>query len=167
MQSNEVSQYGPSASSASANKPAPPIFRIVWQIIRASGLAQWTAAFAVLFVIVALTVSMAEPEIGTFPNAAWLMFQVVTTIGLGDYTCTSVIGRVATIILSLYSVFFLALITGTLVSYCQEIMRIRRDESVAHFIDQLEHLDELDEDQLRELSEKVRKFKASHQRLTS
>ena len=85
------------------------------------------------------------------------MFQVVTTIGLGDYTCASVVGRIAAILLSIYSVFFLALITGAVVSYCQERMRARRNESVAHFIHQLEHLPELSHEELVELSEKVKK----------
>ena len=43
-------------------------------------------------------------------------------------------------------------------SYCQESLAARRDESVARFIDQLEHLDELSPDELAALSEKVRKI---------
>ena len=88
------------------------------------------------------------------------MFQVVTTIGLGDFTCTSLLGRGAAIVLSVYSVFFLALITGVVVSYCSERMNARRDESVAQFIDQLEHLPELSRDELAELSEKVKRIDA-------
>ena len=89
------------------------------------------------------------------------MFQVVTTIGLGDYTCVSVVGRVVAIVLSVYSVFFLALITGAVVSYCQERMRAQRNESVAKFIDQLEHLPERSHEELVALSEKVKKFNMS------
>lgn len=75
---------------------------------------------------------------------------------LGDFTCTSLVGRGAAIVLSVYSVFFLALVTGAVVSYCQERMAARRDESVAHFIDQLEHLPELSRVELAGLSEKVK-----------
>ena len=68
--------------------------------------------------------------------------------------------RGAAIVLSVYSVFFLALITGVVVSYCSERMAARRDESVAQFIDQLEHLPELSRDELAELSEKVKRIDA-------
>ena len=95
-----------------------------------------------------------------FDNAMWLCFQVVTTIGLGDYTAMSVVGRFVIVVLSLYSVFFLALITGTVVSYCTERMNARRGESVAEFITQLEHLPELSHEELVDLSDKVKKFKA-------
>ena len=139
------------------NNPAPMRIRTILPVIRAAGLISWTVVFVAIYCVAVLAVSFAEPSIGGFSNAAWLMFQVVTTIGLGDFTCTSAIGRIATVVLSVYSVFFLALITGAVVSYCQERMKARRNESVAHFIDQLEHLPELSHDELVDLSEKVKR----------
>jgi len=132
--------------------------RTIWLIIRAAGLVSWTVAFVVLFLIASILVAAFEPGIGGFGNAAWLMFQVVTTIGLGDYTCVSVAGRICAILLSVYSVFYLALITGAVVSYCQERMRARRNASVAQFIDRLQHLPDLSHEELVELSEKVKEF---------
>lgn len=146
-----------------SNRPAAPLkFRAVLPVIRAAGLIPWTAAFIALFLVATLAVSMSEPAIGGFGNAAWLMFQVVTTIGLGDFTCTSLVGRVAAIVLSVYSVLFLALVTGVIVSYCLERMQARRNASVAHFIDQLEHLPDLSSEELAELSEKVKRFDRKH-----
>lgn len=132
-------------------------FRAIWPVIRAAGLVPWAIAFVVLFLVASFVVAQFEPNIGGFGNAVWLMFQVVTTIGLGDFTCTSIVGRIAAIVLSLYSVLFLALITGAVVSYCTERMNARRNASVAQFLDQLEHLPELSHEELVELSEKVKK----------
>lgn len=132
-------------------------FRAIWPVIRAAGLVPWAIAFIVLFLVASFVVARFEPNIGGFGNAVWLMFQVVTTIGLGDFTCTSIVGRIAAIVLSLYSVLFLALITGAVVSYCTERMNARRNASVAQFLDQLEHLPELSHEELVELSEKVKK----------
>ena len=132
---------------------------ILWPIIRAAGLVPWAISFVILFVLASILVAVFEPNVEGFLNATWLMFQVVTTIGLGDYTCASAIGRIAAIVLSVYSVFFLALITGAVVSYCQERMRAHRNASVAQFIDQLEHLPELSPEQLTDLSEKVKRLR--------
>lgn len=132
-------------------------YRAIWPVIRAAGLVPWAIAFVVLFLVASFVVAQFEPGIGGFGNAVWLMFQVVTTIGLGDFTCTSIVGRIAAIVLSLYSVLFLALITGAVVSYCTERMNARRNASVAQFLDQLEHLPELSHEELVELSEKVKK----------
>ncbi len=146
----------------SFSQGAPLKFRAVWPVIRAAGLVPWTVAFVLLFLVATFAVGACEPNLGGFGNAAWLMFQVVTTIGLGDFTCTSAIGRAAVVVLSAYSVLFLALVTGAVVSYCQERMAAQRNESVAHFIDQLEHLPELGPGELAELSEKVKRFAREH-----
>jgi len=141
-----------------ATATQPLKIRMILPVIRAAGLVTWSVAFVILFLVASTLVTVFEPGIGNFGNAAWLMFEVVTTIGLGDFTCVSAVGRCVVVVLSLYSVFFLALITGAVVSFCQESMNVRRNESVAHFIDQLEHLPELSHEELVDLSEKVKKF---------
>ena len=137
-------------------------FRAIGPVIKAAGLVPWTIMFVALFLIASVVVAVTEPAVGGFGNAAWLMFQVATTIGLGDFTCVSLAGRVLAVMLSVYSVFFLALITGAVVSYCSERMHARRGESVAAFLYQLEHLPELSHEELVELSEKVKNFERTH-----
>ena len=143
---------------ASGNRKSGLKLRAIGPVIRAAGLVPWTIAFVALFLICAVVVTLFEPNVDGFENALWFMFQVVTTIGLGDYTAVSFAGRIAAVLLSIYSVFYIALITGAVVSYCSERMNARRSESVAQFLDQLEHLPELSKEELIELSEKVKRF---------
>ncbi|MBQ2681228.1 MAG: two pore domain potassium channel family protein [Eggerthellaceae bacterium] len=138
--------------------------RAIGLIIKASGLLPSTVAFVALFLVCSVLVALFEPNVNGFANSLWFMFQVVSTIGLGDFTATSFVGRAAAVVLSVYSVFFLALITGVVVSFCSERMRARRGESIAHFLDQLEHLPELSTEELAELSEKVKRFKGNAKR---
>ncbi|MBR2804279.1 MAG: two pore domain potassium channel family protein [Eggerthellaceae bacterium] len=138
--------------------------RAIGLIIKASGLLPSTIAFIALFLVCSVLVALFEPNVNGFANSLWFMFQVVTTIGLGDFTATSFVGRAAAVVLSVYSVFFLALITGVVVSFCSERMRARRGESIAHFLDQLEHLPELSTEELTELSEKVKSLKGTAKR---
>ncbi|MDO4533618.1 MAG: potassium channel family protein, partial [Coriobacteriia bacterium] len=133
----------PAVTATAAATPKMLLPRVLWQVIRAAGLMWWAVGFIIVYVIAVFLVNWAEPGFENAWDAAWLMFQVVTTIGLGDYTCVTAAGRVATVVLSLYSVFFLALLTGAVVSFCTESMRARRGTSVAEFIDQLERLPEL------------------------
>lgn len=138
--------------------------RAIGLIIKASGLLPSTIAFIALFLVCSILVALFEPNVNGFANSLWFMFQVVTTIGLGDFTATSFVGRAAAVVLSVYSAFFLALITGVVVSFCSERMRARRGESIAHFLDQLEHLPELSTEELTELSEKVKSLKGAAKR---
>ena len=141
------------------NEQARLKLRTIRTVIWAAGLKTWTTSFVVLFLISAILVTLFEPAVDGFGNAVWFLFQVVTTIGLGDYTATSVVGRLAAVVLSVYSVFYIALITGAVVSFCSERMRARLNQSVAHFIDQLEHLPDLSHDELVDLSERVKQFR--------
>ena len=165
LHDNENASEGARVDGARLNQAharrgdSPPLkFRAIGPVIRAAGLATWTIMFVALFLLASTIVWLSEPGIETLENSAWLMFQVVTTIGLGDFTCVSLAGRAAAVVLSTYSVLYLALITGAVVSYCQERMHARRNASVAHFLDQLEHLPELSHDELVELSEAAKRY---------
>ena len=131
--------------------------RILWQVVKAAGLLPVTAVFAVLFVVTSVVVWVFESDVSTFGDAAWFVFAVVTTVGLGDFTCGTAVGRLATIVMSLYSNFYLALVTGAVVSYCSKRLMAQKDESIAGFIDKLERLPELSHVELVEISEQVKK----------
>ena len=116
--------------------------RTVAAVIKASGLAPSAIAFAVLFFSAVFAVHATEPGVVSLGDAVWLCFQVVTTIGLGDFTSTTMVGRLAIMLLSAYSVFFLAIVTGAVVSYCSEVMRRDWDEDVSELLDELDRLPE-------------------------
>ena len=114
--------------------------------------------FIVLFLAAAAIVTIAEPDVGRLGDGMWLMFEVVTTMGIGDFMCETAVGRLAIAAMSLYSILFLALVTASAVNICQAIMLAHRDESVAHFIYQLEHLPDLSREELAEVSDKVKRI---------
>lgn len=150
-------KHAPEQKEQATIKPLGP--RIVWTIVRVSGLLPITMSFIAGFLLVSLLIAAVEPGIPTFGDAAWFLFTVIITIGLGDFTCVTLVGRLASAVLSLYSVFYLALITGTVVNYCSERLKAQRNESIAAFIDQLERLPELSHDELVALSEHIKRMR--------
>jgi voltage-gated potassium channel len=65
--------------------------------------------------------------------------------------------------LSVVGILFVAVITAAVVSYCNELMLARRNESLALYLDKLEHLDQLTQGELAELSRKVRRLRSSQE----
>ena len=53
----------------------------------------------------------------------------------------------------------MAVLTAAVVSYCNELMLARRNESLALYLDKLEHLDQLTQEELAELSHRVRRLR--------
>jgi hypothetical protein len=94
-----------------------------------------------------------------FGDALWCCFQSVTTIGYGDITVTSAVGRMIVVALSVVGILFVAVLTAAVVSYCNELMLARRNESLALYLDKLEHLDQLTQEELAELSHRVRRLR--------
>lgn len=134
-------------------------FRLIRAVMRNSGLSRAVWMFLAVFVGCSVLLALAEPGVGGFGNALWCCFEAATTIGFGDVPVEGMVGRIIVCVLSVVSIFFLAVLTASVVSYCSELMLARRNESLALFMDRLEHLDELSPEELKKLSAKVRALK--------
>jgi hypothetical protein len=128
-------------------------------ILRAAGLGYSAAVFAIVLLVCTIACWVAEPTIRTFEEAVWYSFQVVTTIGFGDLMAETFVGRVSSIILSMFSIFFLAVITGSVASFVAERIRMQAGDSMLEFGDKFEHLNELSPEELEDLSKQVREFR--------
>lgn len=121
------------------------------------------AAYGVFLLACCALFCLLEPE--TFPafgNAIWYAFQAITTIGFGDIVAHSAICRVITIVIGLSSLVVVALITGTVVNYYNEMMRMRNNSTIVAFDKQMKKLTELSPDELSELERDYRAFTKEH-----
>ena len=135
--------------------------KIFCSILKRTHADKIVTGFGMYFLISALVIMLAEPGIHRYGESIWYCFSVITTIGFGDFTAVTVIGRTASIILGLYGVIVLAIIPGIVATYYMEVVNFKNGDSGEAFMYKLEHLDELFKDELKEISEKVksRKFK--------
>ena len=69
-----------------------------------------------------------------------------------------------TILIGLSSLVVVALITGTVVNYYNEMMRLRKNESIMFFDEHMRKLTELSPDELSELERKYHDFTKGHRR---
>ena len=51
------------------------------------------------------------------------------------------------------------MLTGVAVNYCNTLIKMRQKDTMARFMDDLEHLEELDRDELADLSRRVREYR--------
>ena len=66
---------------------------------------------------------------GEYKNALWYCFAVVTTIGFGDMTAVSTVGRILTVVLGVYGIIVVALITSIIVNFYGEMKKTGTDEA--------------------------------------
>ena len=69
-----------------------------------------------------------EPAMPSFTDGLWYCFAIVTTIGFGDITAVSLIGRILSVILGIYGIIVVALITSIIVNFYGEVKKEPDDE---------------------------------------
>ena len=132
--------------------------RLLRSLFRVTGADKVFISYFIFFFISAIVIWIFEPHINKLADSLWYCFVASTTIGFGDYTAITIVGRIFTVILSIYSLGVVAIFTAVITSYFMESSKLKANESVRHFIDDLEHLDELSKEELKEISNKVKKF---------
>ena len=97
--------------------------RLIRKILRDTGADRILLGFLGFLLLSALVIWLCESGIHTYREALWYCFAVVTTIGFGDLTPTTSIGRVLSVILGLYGIVVVALITSIIVNFYGEMKK--------------------------------------------
>ena len=80
------------------------------------GLLLLIFSFSYLFTVL-------EENLSDYWDAVWYCFAIVTTIGFGDFTAVTLIGRVLSVILGIYGIVVVALITSVIVNFYGEMKK--------------------------------------------
>lgn len=136
--------------------------RLIKIILKRTGALKFLTTYIIIFAGVSIGVWIVEPNIKTPIDSVWYCFSVATTIGFGDITAVTILGRAMSIFLSICSILIIAVVPGIITSYYIESTKLKEQESIAKFLDDLEHLPELSKEDLQSLSEKVKKLSLIH-----
>lgn len=130
--------------------------RLLWKILKKMSVDKIITTYIALMIISSFLLARFEPQINNIFDGIWYCFISFTTIGFGDIVTTTVIGRIITVVIAIYGMFIVALITGVLVNYYQEINKIKLEESIEIFMDKLERLPELSKEELKLISDRIK-----------
>ena len=91
-----------------------------------------------LMVAISIMLMVVEDGFNNYGDALWYCFAVVTTIGFGDFTVTTIVGRMLSVILGIYGIIVVALITSIIVNFYNETSHHETDEEIKESIKQLD-----------------------------
>lgn len=131
--------------------------KLLWRILEMTQASRIMLGFILFVFLSAFGFTIVEPGIIRFGDGLWYCFAVFTTIGFGDFSAVTLPGRLLTVILGLYGILVVALIPGIIVSYFNEISRMKANSSITEFLDKLERLPELSKEELCEIAKEVKK----------
>lgn len=96
---------------------------ILREIVRKTYAAEIISGLLLLIVAFSYMLKFTDEAFPSFEDALWYCFAVVTTIGFGDLTPTTAIGRVLSVILGIYGIIVVALITSIIVNFYGEMKK--------------------------------------------
>ena len=132
--------------------------RMLFKAIKTAGADKIISGYLLWFLAAAIPIWIWEPNINSYGDSLWFCFASATSIGYGDFSAVTVVGRVITVLLSIYSVATIAVFTAVITSFFTDLARLRASDSAREFVDQLEHLPELSKEELEELSRRVKEY---------
>ena len=101
---------------------------ILLRIVRKTYAGEILLGMLLLIVSFSLVFMHNEENIHSFEDALWYCFAIVTTIGFGDFTAVTLVGRILTVILGIYGIVAVAILTSIIVNFYNEIKMIPTDD---------------------------------------
>lgn len=120
-------------------------------------------SYLIFVLLDAVFIWLVDPSVKSYVDSLWYCCSTISTAGYGDVVVTSFIGKIATVALMIYSILVVAIITGVVVNFYNQLIKIRQNGTIAEFVDKLERLPELSQEELADLSEKVIQFQKRRQ----
>lgn len=133
--------------------------RTLYLILKQTKADKILASYLLFVFIAAFLILIFDPGITTYGDALWYLYAVISTAGFGDIVVSSFLAKLVSLFVTIYSLIALAILTGVIVNFYNEILENRRSETISTFLDELERLPELSREELESLSKRVHKFR--------
>ena len=102
--------------------------KILSKILKKTGADKMLMSFVGFLFFDAFIIYICDPAVKTYGDAVWYCYDVISTTGFGDVVVSTPIGRVCSVLLSVYSILVIAIVTGVVVSFYTEIIKDKRIE---------------------------------------
>ena len=130
----------------------------IGKLLTHTGAIKIFFAYLIIMLVGGTLLIFIEPEVHGIFEGFYFCFVASTTIGFGDIVPVTLLGRIITMIVTLFGILTVAMVPGVVVAYYTEYLKIQEKETISTFLEKLENLPDLSREELTELSEKVKEF---------
>lgn len=118
----------------------------VYSILQTNGLDKLLIVTMIMLFLIPIPIILVEPEINTFPDALWWAIVTTTTVGYGDISPTTGLGRMLAVVLMLVGIGIIGTFTSAITSYFSKEKEQPHDKQVLQVIQAIEDLEHFTED---------------------
>ncbi len=134
-------------------------FKRTVAVLKRTGAIHIFWSFVAFLCIAAGILTVVEPNIHTYGDGIWYCFIASTTVGFGDLYAVTTLGRIITVLVTIYGIMVVAMVPGVVFTYYIEFVKLQEKETVSIFLEKLENLPSLSRNELESLSLQIKNLK--------
>ncbi|EIM07205.1 potassium channel subunit [Planococcus antarcticus DSM 14505] len=115
----------------------------VYKLLRTNGLDKVLIVAMVLLFLIPIPIVLLEPSINTFGDALWWAVVTTTTVGYGDISPETPIGRVLAVVLMLVGIGIIGTLTSAITSFFSNKNDLNHDKKILGVIQSIEEIENL------------------------
>lgn len=120
----------------------------VYRLLKTNGLDKVLLTAIILLFLVPIPIIFLEPSINTFPDALWWAIVTTTTVGYGDISPETPIGRILAIVLMLVGIGIIGTLTSAITSFFNKEDNKNHGKQILHILQAIEEADELNKEDI-------------------
>ncbi|ANU09891.1 ion transporter [Planococcus antarcticus DSM 14505] len=115
----------------------------VYKLLKTNGLDKILIVAMVLLFIIPIPIVLLEPSINTFGDALWWAVVTTTTVGYGDISPETPIGRILAVVLMLVGIGIIGTLTSAITSFFGNKNEANHDKKILNVIQSIEEIENL------------------------
>lgn len=121
----------------------------IYSILKTNGLDKLLTITVIMLFLIPIPIIIVEPSINTFSDALWWAIVTTTTVGYGDISPETPIGRVLAVTLMLMGIGLIGTLTSSITSYFSKEKELSHDKKVLQIVHSIENVDNLTKEDLQ------------------
>ena len=119
---------------------------VISRIIKKSMVYEIILALMILVILCSVYFTIVEPSMTSYVDSLWYSFAVITTIGFGDVTVSTTLGRILSVILGISGIVVVALFTSIIVNFYNEMNKKRDEAEIRRVIKKIDELERIEKE---------------------
>ncbi|WP_238458012.1 potassium channel family protein [Alkalihalobacterium alkalinitrilicum] len=125
--------------------------RPAFEILKTNGLDKVLIFTSMLIIVCAIPITIVEPSMETYTDGLWWSIVTATTVGYGDISPTTGIGRVIAVLLMMFGIGLIGMVTGAIATYFINGEEKKEDPTIEYIKNELNRLDQMDDKEFERL----------------
>ncbi|MBU8907630.1 potassium channel family protein [Desertibacillus haloalkaliphilus] len=126
-------------------------FKPFYAVLKTNNLDKVIIALFVLIFVTSIPIRILEPSIYTYTDAVWWAIVTSTTVGYGDISPETIVGRIIAVILMMFGIALLGLVTSSIATYFLNNKNNKENPTIEYIKGELDRVEELTDKEIERL----------------